>query len=289
MLIKANEHGCFAQVVADSISLTDARLTTLLIREPLINLVDHTRQRMASYSVESNRAIPTDTLGAAVRADPFVPWHWPKTCKGMSAKEEFTGWRVQMLKGIWDGMRTLSLFGARFLSWLGVYKQLANRLMQPHQYVLVQHTATDDGWLNFFGLRDHPDTEPHLRDVAGLCADAYFASEPIVRGPDDWHLPWVTGAEEAMLSLEEKIAVSAARSARASYAKAGVPRPLEDEIASYQRFVTSTPKHLSVVEHQARPMAGRHGCFEGWRSHRCDLHGEAVAPYVYTRGENTDG
>ena len=151
-----------------------------------------------------------------------------------------------------------------------VHKQIANRILEPFQFIHVVVTATE--WDNFFVLRDHPDAQPEIRELAIAIKEAMSNSTPVSKGNNiedlyDWHLPYVKEGE--FHAGEEELArkCSAARCARVSYLNHDGSNPsIEKDLELYSRLIESEPMHASPVEHQAVP-SGSYGFtknFKGW-------------------------
>jgi hypothetical protein len=58
---------------------------------------------------------------------------------------------------------------------LGLHKQVANRVLEPYQWMSTIVTATE--FDNRFTLRDHPDAQPEIRDLARTMAIAMDDTE----------------------------------------------------------------------------------------------------------------
>lgn len=163
----------------------------------------------------------------------------------------------------------------------GYHKQVANRLLEPFQFMNVVVSATE--WENFFELRDHADAEPNIRELAVVMKMAFAQSTPVKRyavgDVDGWHLPYVLERERKLFRLEALLAISAARCARVSYNKHdGTDPDPEEDMTLFDRLVGSTPLHASPVEHQARAMdrSNWSGNFLGWHQHRKDVEKRAA-------------
>lgn len=265
-----------ATVVADSIAPHGVRLTTMLLTYPSIihqDILTHRtiyKSQQASdkiaievdsnKSTNSNRAKPTKQILRDVLNNPFVPTRFPKRAVSMhSSKGYHTGWRHQLARHIWLKTRYVSLLESLALMGIGVHKQIANRPLATWQYTTLVCTAIDVWWLHFFELRTHHTAQDEVQQVAGLAHTAYRASTPTLLHTNEWHLPFVSPRERLLLPQSTCIALSVARCARTSYAKshsdmisiAGF-RPIDEDIALYNRLVPQKPEHAGPKEHQAQ-------------------------------------
>jgi thymidylate synthase ThyX len=211
--------------------------------------------RMFSRNASSSRAIPVMKTISQVWNDPAMPVHWGVNQAGMQAKEQLTGFKLKLVRGLWRLAAKVSCGFAYTLVKLNLHKQVANRILEPWQYIHVVLTATE--FDNFFELRDHPDAQPEFQELAR--AMKIEMSECFVREVSGsgvpyrfWHLPYVKVAERQSYSLDDCIKFSAARCARVSYAThdGKAPKP-EQDFQLYDRLVGSVPRHSSPVEHQA--------------------------------------
>ena len=250
-----------ARILADSITEQGDRLTTLEVTFPRIVLPEFNTHRMLSRNSASSRAIPVEKMISAVEADPFVPSSFGKNQRGMSSSEDLTGDPARIAHGTW--MRTLrwSIDCARQMAWVGVHKQIANRLLEPFCWQTVVVTATE--WSNYFALRCSHDAQPEIRTISEMMRDAIDASSPRVIRRHGWHTPFVDD-EEVSRILEEATAegasaehtlvghVSAGRCARVSYLTHDGRRDWRADLELSLRL--RRDGHMSPFEHVARPM-----------------------------------
>ena len=162
-----------AKIVADSLSPTGDRLTTLEVIMPRYILAEGKTHRMISGMLEqttietsiglndeyclsknsaSSRAIPFNKMVQEVQENPFIPYAWQKDHKGMQGHEyHIDPAFIQANKGAWLRAKALAIKQAIRLNDYNVTKQLANRLLEPFMYHKVLISATE--WKNFFNLR----------------------------------------------------------------------------------------------------------------------------------------
>jgi thymidylate synthase ThyX len=259
-----------AKTIADSIHSGNIRITTMQITLPKVILAEFLTHRVFSRNFSSSRAIPTSRFNAL---DSFEPVRFLKNQSGMQAmQEEITN--PETARAIWRDTIEYCKIAAEKLSALGVHKQWANRVNDWH--VMATGIVTSTDWDNWFALRDHPDAQPEIRELAVQMRHALESSTPRVLQPGEWHLPYVTDAEitdpffeiPANVNMLKKI--SAARCCRVSYLKHDGTTPnIDDDLALYQRLAGAVPRHYSPLEHIATPdieyaRPELHGNLHGW-------------------------
>ena len=261
-----------AKVIEDSISQHGVRLTTLQLCYPRFIHAEFMTHRVFSRNASSSRAIPVAKMIEQVRNEPAMPIHWGKNQPGMQANEELTGEELANAKEAWLTAAELAATQASILHKIGAHKQVANRILEPFQYMHVIVTATE--WDNFFELRDHPDAQPEIHALAIVMKHAFANSRPVILLDGGWHLPYVTRAERAEHGhdIELLLKLSAARCARVSYLTHDGQEPsIEKDVALYERLVGGVPLHASPIEHQATPLSEPDmwsGNFRGWLQNR---------------------
>ena len=273
-----------ATVIADSVSQDGMRLTTLQLRYPRFVHAEFMTHRVFSRNASSSRAVPVERLIADVRRDPAQPIHWGKNQPGMQAREQLDGAARERAMFLWKEAMESALCYATRLQCMGVHKQIVNRLLEPFSHINVLVSGTE--WTNFQALRDHPDAQPEMRELATRIATAMYDSVRKPLGYGDWHLPYVLEAEKKRETIPTCIKLSVARCARVSYLthEGNVP-DVDKDLALYERLVGATPLHASPTEHQATPdvrVVGSgswlqphyHGNFYGWVQYRKTLQGE---------------
>lgn len=262
-----------AKVIEDSTS-GRTRLTTLQLRYPRFVHAEFMTHRVFSRNASSSRAIPVAKMIEQVRTNPAVPVHWGANQPGMQAREEVGD--IENAKYLWRLAASQAADTAEKMMELGLHKQVANRILEPFQFIHVIVTATE--WDNFFQLRDHPDADPNIHALARVMKSAMEDSTPAFRSSvsakevsSSWHLPYVTGAERlSHFSNPQLLAkLSAARCARVSYlTHSGELPDSQKDLALYERLVGSVPLHASPVEHQGYPILSggmaATGNFDGW-------------------------
>ncbi len=261
-----------AKIIEDSISEKGVRLTTLQLMYPRFIHSEVMTHRVFSRNASSSRAIPVAKMIEQVRTNPAMPIHWGKNQAGMQAKEEMTGQTLDTMMRAWQQAAREAAATAEFMDKHGLHKQVANRILEPFQWMHVIVTATE--WDNFFELRDHPDAQPEIHVLAIAMKNAFADSRPMPLDEGQWHLPYVTRAERAehFQNVDLMLKLSAARCARVSYLTHDGQTPsVEKDIALYDRLVGSVPLHASPIEHQATPLSQADmwsGNFRGWLQYR---------------------
>jgi thymidylate synthase ThyX len=245
--------GC--KIILDSIAPSGGRLTTFEVTLPRIVLAEFNTHRIFSRNSASSRAIPVEKMMKRVREDPFVPEYWGKNQKGMQAEQELDEKEIEIARRHWVADRDDSLRHANDLLSVGVHKQLANRLLEPHLWHTIIVSATE--WSNFFGLRNNPKAQPEIRKPAWMMHEQYLAHKPQQLASGAWHLPLVTNIDEATLSkeysLEQLIQISAARCARVSYLTHDGTRDPQKDLELYADLLLNG--HMSPFEHPAKALS----------------------------------
>lgn len=294
-----------AKVICDSFGNScRLRITTLELEYPRFIHAEFMTHRVFSRNASSSRAIPVQKMIDVIKLNPAMPIHWGKNQPGMQANEELTGLASQNTQTLWMEARDSAIEIAEQMLKFGAHKQIVNRILEPFSHIRVIVTATD--FANFFALRDHPDAQPEIRELARVMKEAVKASEPQVLNDGEWHLPYLTSDDftviydhlkKGRITRDEPseydtwmlaCAVSAARCARVSYLTHDGERPtLEKDLGLYHMLVNANPPHMSPCEHQACPdkwdaiavnwaQAKRHGNFTGWIQFRHLIQGESV-------------
>lgn len=256
----------YAKVIADSISATGHRITTVECQYPRFIHSEVMTHRQFSRNAASSRAIPTRKLVNLVRTDPVVPSHWGVNCPGMIANEELDATTIQTLSDEWRRLARTTADTAERWHEMGLHKQAVNRILEPFLPITVIITATE--WDNFFRQRCDRNAQPEIQVLANAIRDAIGASTPQFLSAFQWHSPYVTPDEQSYYFSEELIKISVARCARVSYNNHNGERNIEADIRLFERLLTDG--HLSPFEHVARPSNDNIGYanFVGWISYR---------------------
>jgi thymidylate synthase ThyX len=259
-----------AKIIADSIC-SGIRLTTMELNYPRFIHSEFMTHRMFSRNASSSRAIPIEKNIVEVQDNLVMPIHWGKNQPGMQAKEEII--EIGEARDQWIFASDNAVYHAEKLHDLGIHKQVANRLLEPFQYIKVIVTATE--WENFFNLRLHPDAQPEMKQLAVVMQAAMNGSTPDELTQGQWHLPYISWDERSRLTRDVATKCSVARCARVSYLNHDNSYPdVEKDIALADRLLKDG--HMSPFEHQATPMNFKY--IQQWYdlkgvTHQ-DVHGE---------------
>jgi hypothetical protein len=279
-----------ANIIADSIASygghrIGARITTFQLCYPRFIHAELMTHRVFSRNAMSSRAIPIEKMIAQVEENPAMPCHWGTNKPGMQAGVELHPMLKQNAIEVWREAAFLAAMQAEKMRGLGVHKQIANRLLEPFQWMRTIVTATE--WDNFWSLRCHEAAEPNFEKLARMMQAAYNASTPVPRLVDrnsafSWHLPYVTSGERAAYGDQPMLLakLSTARCARVSYLNHdGTSADHAKDLDLFHKLVGSHPMHASPAEHQAYPSVASDvssGNFRGWRQWRKWLEKEQV-------------
>ena len=162
-----------AKIIADSINPQGDRITTYLLTYPRFIHSELMTHRVFSRNSASSRAIPFEKMIKMVEEDPFIPIAWQKDHKGMQGSEYFQGTcreefghldrafagyqeyqnkpSILQLEEEWLEARDNAVQQAKALNYLGITKQLCNRLLEPFMWHTTLVTATE--FSKFFELR----------------------------------------------------------------------------------------------------------------------------------------
>lgn len=288
---------CDVKVVAHSVSEGGYEIFTLQLRYWRAIHAEFMTHRVFSRNASSSRAIPVRKVLSQVWNDPAGPIHWGSNQPGMQAGGQLHGWRLKAAKALWRlAGRAACCFAWGFIK-LGLHKQVANRILEPWQYISVVVTATD--WSNFFALRSHPAAQPEICELSDAMQAAMKQSTPKLVRKGEWHLPYVEFENgvlkfPGMLPLAQvfkkktwksitplALCLSVARCARTSYNRHdGTPAPVWEDIALHDRMVDDMPPHRSPTEHQATPLedGSRNKNFLGWKMYRAFIEAHEEVP-----------
>ena len=258
------------KVIADSISETGKRLTTIEARYPRFVHSEFMTHRVMSRNASSSRAVPIEKMIASVIDGPVLPVEWGKNQSGMQAKVELQGAEKTAAINAWLDARDDAVRNARIMVKHGVHKQIVNRLLEPFSWITTLISATE--WDNFFALRCHPDAQPEMRKLAEMIRDARNQSTPQKFKLEyrDWaHLPYVTKDEKSNYTSDGCAIISVARCARVSYLRQGEQPDFDKDKDLHDKLRESG--HWSPFEHVARPAFVGSGNFIGWKQYRHDF------------------
>ena len=253
-------------------SKPDQVLSTLLLRYPRCVHAELMTHRVFSRNSASSRAIPNAKLMKDIKENPFVPRYWGQNQKGMQAGEENDSGVVvdgdlYPREHAWrKAMESAVSFSEGFAD-ADYHKQIVNRLAEPFMHITVLVSSTE--WSNWIGLRDHPDAEPHIRDLAIETIKQLRRTDNIHNlSVGDWHLPFITKADWNDVDeyiaevknleptnqrvIEMLIKKSCACSASTSYKTVdGFGMDFSRSEFIFDKLAGSRPMHASPFEHVA--------------------------------------
>lgn len=294
--------GFEVKIIARSISEAGMPLVTAQFKYPRFIHAEFMTHREFSRNASSSRAIPVKKMIEQVRRDPAMPIHWGANQPGMQADNQLDPVKLAIAKDQWHEAAWNAANLAEDMEDTGLHKQVANRILEPFQWMHV--IATTSNTSNFFGLRRHKDAQPEIKLVADMWYEALEESTVTLIRKDEWHLPYITAndvvkamqwlkygriirSEPSKAEIDNLlICVSAARCARVSYlTHDGAEPSIEQDLALYGRLVGAEPLHASPTEHAATPdvlvdgawtSPELHGNFKGWNQFRKMLPGEYI-------------
>lgn len=273
MIIVTGAAGISAKIVAHSKSAVNGKeIITFELNYPRFIHAEFMTHRQFSRNSASSRAIPVKRMIEVIRENMATFVHWGKNQSGMQAKEEcsnpifYTGKEdgpVLNREAAWERAGEAAIAWANAFNDAGYHKQIVNRLLEPFQMMKVVATATE--WDNFFWLRNHPDAQPEIHELARVMLEAKAQSVAVLLETGEYHTPYVNfdvisrgyflnglGGEQTWLTKEEAIKISCSCCAQVSYRR--LDDSLDKALDIYKRLVESEPVHASALEHCATPM-----------------------------------
>jgi hypothetical protein len=256
------------RVIAASKTEWGKRIATIVARYPRFIHAELMTHKDLSRNASSSRAIPFKKMLKITRENMAAPIFWGKNQPGMQAQEELTGFAKWAAIFLWHLTGHIVLSLAWVMSFTQVHKQIINRMIEPWTYINVQITATN--WERMLKLRVHEAAQPEFCELGRAIRFAVNTAQYTTLREGEWHLPWVSFAEQKSMPLQNAKLVSAARSARLSYTPIGevnmnVRKDLSLATGLLEQF------HLSPFEHQATPKKGKHANLDDWRNFRTEL------------------
>lgn len=243
----------YAKVIADSISPTGSRLTTMEINCHRFIWPEVLTHRAFSRNSQSSRAYPTSKLIEQVRENPAYPVEFGTNQAGMQAGVPFNESQTRTARILWRKSAEDAADRAEALLAMKTHKQVVNRVLEPYLWHRAIITSTLPGWLNFLEQRLSPLAQPEICDLASRIDSALTFSQPLKVDYSNWHLPYITGSDFVELNSAEARAVSVARCARVSYLTHDGVRDVSKDLELYDKLVTADPPHWSPLEHVATP------------------------------------
>jgi thymidylate synthase ThyX len=256
MLKFQGKNGISAAVVQSSISDQGVILHTLELEYPRFILAEVNTHRMLSKNSASSRAIPVAKMHSLLSAEPVF---WGANKPGMSASEEIG--EIDRAKHLWESAKESAVKYSTEMSASGLHKQITNRVTEP--WMMVKTVISGTEWANFLWLRNHPDAQPEIHELAKCIEQVLSGSGPQHIGDGEWHVPYIdrirgddgvlryfSSGQEVTVETAKK--VSASCCAQVSYRALDVS--IEKAEMIFDKLINSEPMHASPVEHQATPI-----------------------------------
>lgn len=249
-----------ARIILDSISPDGVRLTTMEVTLHRFVLAEFNTARVFSRNSASSRAIPIAKQIERVQNDPAIPVSFPRERRGMQGGDELAGYDRDLARTQWLMARSYAVAQAQFMAETGVHKSVVARLLEPFMWQTIIVSSTE--WENFFTLRCSPMAQPEIRVAAEAMRTALAQSTPMPLEYTEWHMPFVTGYDDAAEMPDTRTALlcSAARCARVSYLTHDGQRDIAKDLQLAERLINPGDGafHASPFEHVATP-------FNEWR------------------------
>lgn len=262
MIEVVGKGGISATVIADSISESGNRMTTMELEYHRYIHAEFMTHRMLSKNSSSSRAVPLNKAIDHVFNNPAFPIHFGAKQAGMKADTELDGLSRMKAQTEWRSALTNTIHHCREFDELGGHKQWAARPLEPFQMMKVVVSGTD--LANFFWLRDHEAAQPEIQELARVMKEAMDASVPELLMFGEWHVPYIKtefrrytirryyDSNGQELTVDEAKKISASCCAQVSYRKLDDSKDKALEI--FDRLLGSDRIHASPTEHQATPI-----------------------------------
>lgn len=258
-------------------------VSTFETRMPKVVLPQFATHRNFSKSASSARAIPGRKYRKLLTG--WMPEAFPKNAKGMSPSKLLVGAHEFMAKLLWKSLYYITCVFHQLFIWLGVHKEIANRLLDAFAYINIIVSTT---YLkNFFALRIEDNAQDQIEEVAKDMKVAFDSKKAVVR---HIHLPLIENDDiddifddpsTHILSKEKQtllrlsiynlilgkgshsirdyksipariymllIMINTCKTARGSYLNHYQPRTLAANKEFYEDLVVSKPIHASPAE-----------------------------------------
>lgn len=264
-----------AEIIKDSTNWLGKRLTTLKLVYPRYIHSEFMTHRVLSKNSASSRAIPVQKFIDDIYNNPVNP-SWTLHQKGMQGPKLEDQEIIRKVKSFYNAARNTAVLYAKSLTDLNIHKQNVNRLLEPFMHMTVICTGTE--WDNFFELRDHPDAQPEIQELARAIKTAMENSKPDYLDIGDWHIPfgdqmdedyliersykllyastgWETAPDKHEILdhvIKTKLQIATARCARVSYLTFEGKIDYKKDLELYHQLVNNKPIHASPTEHIAR-------------------------------------
>lgn len=270
MLFKDNQIS--VEIIKDSYNPEfSSRITTMILEYPRIIHSELMTHRLFSRNASSSRAIPVSKVIEQVQNNPAIPVRFGKNQAGMQDAGEYM---PNLGKEIWNDAAEDAVRHAKAFTEHGFHKQIANRILEPFQYIRVCVTSTN--WNNWFNLRNHPDADPTIHALAETMEKAMNVSNPTKLQVGDWHIPFVNSYHNKVgtqlfedengngITVDDALIISSSCAAQTSYRKLDYSLDKAKDI--YKKLVESKPCHASPVEHQCFAIGKRENILDYFKT-----------------------
>ncbi len=250
--------GIIARVLNKSVSPEGIVVTSFELEYPRFIHSELMTHKMFSRNAASSRAIPIAKTIEAVRNSPAMPVEWGKNKAGMQSDGEIDD--PESAKWMWIQAAKQAADRAEQMAAMGLHKQVVNRILEPFVFMKTVLTATE--YHNFYWLRNHPDADPTIRELAICMQEAtdLVDENPLVSG--EWHFAYVDtdigfgqttySIDGEEIDLETAKKIDAACCAQVSFRK--LDTTISKALDIYERLAGSVPVHASPFEHAATPI-----------------------------------
>ena len=241
-----------AKVIEHS-QFEDKHIISVETRAPKFLDAEIEKHRMISSNSSSDRAIPFNRMK---EIEPYTPSDIRLNESGMQGFDKLPDDKHKFFAADVAAMHNYILSTLELLdSGYNIHKQHLNRYLLPFSMQTKIMTATTNEWDYFFNLRLHEAADPAIQELAYKIQFAIDNSEPNELKEDAWHLPYITKDDKDTQDTETLLKVSAARCARTSYKdRQGRMSSVKEDLKLFERLTGSDPKHLSPLDHQAKPI-----------------------------------
>jgi len=261
----------YALVVADSISPTGDRLTTVEVRMHRWVLAEFNTHRVFSRNSASSRAVPPHKRILSVTESPAMPVYWGLEQSGMQDAGKASDKVAVLANRAWRRASHNAAGSAEELMDLKIHKGLTNRLLEPFLYHTVVVSATE--WQNFFAQRISELAQPEIHEAAKCIKTAICNSMPAYLDYGEWHTPY---SDKDRPDDERKVQ-AVAGCARVSFENHGGTRVFSKDEDLYTKLSEADPAHASPFEHVATPVdSGTLGNFQGYQQLRHQMFTDPV-------------
>lgn len=235
-----------AKVIKDSKYL-NTRIITIEATYPKFLQAELNTHRMLVKNAASSRAIPIDSFSKNL----FIPEKVGINKSGMAATEFLIGDDLKQFQDDWLEIYSIVLEKVNYLkAKYNPHKQLLNRLLEPFNMTKGVFTGTFDTWMHILGLRNHPDAQPEIQELAKKIENVINLSNPQILSLGNWHLPYVDSVEAG--ENDKNIKISASCIAQVSYRKVNDSEEKALNIFEKLHLLNNDKnikKHISPVQH----------------------------------------